>query len=292
MRTNVLVVSLLTDGLVADLVHFVHDLLAVASVSGLLVVERGLQLGSILDCVVSECARADVDRGVNQWVSSDVVFLFDIGIVFLEILTGDLSAPDGEISDNFGGVSGFFIPRLFFLNSDVDAVGLKVLVPQRSWVVTISGLHSSEDAWSNLVELGVLEAEGLSLVSDRVLGESDEPLSVVVLGHTPGNPRDLFSSGHSLAHALLLGLDLDLESSVGHVSHSGEVGLFILVSSDLREHDRSFFTRILAFEDDLLPILISVGLTSDNPRSVRKLVSTGFDNHEGHSFSGVLVILI
>jgi hypothetical protein len=71
-----------------------------------------------------------------------------------------------------------------------------------------------------------------------------------------------------------------LESSVGHISHSGEVWVFILLSSDLREHDRLLLARIGTFEVNLLPSLIGVGLTSDNPRSVRKLVSTGLNNHE------------
>jgi len=87
-------------------------------------------------------------------------------------------------------------------------------------------------------------------------------------------------------------LDHDLESFVGHVSHSSEVWLLVLESGDLREHNRSLFTRIRAPESNFLPFLISVGLTSDNPRSIRKLVSTGFDNHEGHGFLDVLLVLI
>lgn len=247
-----------------------------------LVIQSLDKLVLIFDGVLGESNSLGVDDGIKEWVSLDVVLIviLVIRIIFNEIFLLDLLVPDGEISNDLSGMGRFLIFGLLFFDSDVDTVSTQVLVSQTGWVSTISSLHSSEDAWLNLVELGVLKAECLSDVGDRVLGNSSEPLSGVIFGDTPSDPRDLFSGEKFLVQKLLLRLDFDLESFVVHVSHSSDVGGFVFESGDLREHDWSFFAWVGTFVHDFLPSLIGVGFTSDNPSSVGKLVSSGLDNHE------------
>jgi len=181
----------LADLLVGDLAQVLDDLVAVTLLVGLGLVVQGLdELVLVLDGVLGESDSLSVDHSIEEWPSLDVVFVvvLIVGVVFKEIVFLDLLIPDSEISDNLSGVGSFLILRLVFLDLDVDAVSLEVAVPKGSWVVAISGLHSSEDAWLNLVVLGVSKAEGHSLLSDSVLGSTGEPLSGVVLGQTPGNP--------------------------------------------------------------------------------------------------------
>jgi hypothetical protein len=168
VESDVLVVSTLADSLVADLFHIFDKCCAVTS-SWLPVVETGVKLGSVLDSIAVEVIGTYLNGSSHKWVSSDVIFLLNVGVVFLKILTFNLFAPDGEISNDFSGVGSFLILRLLFLNSDVDTVSLQIFEPKCSGVHTISGLHSSEDAWLHLVELGVGQAEGLSFLSNRVL---------------------------------------------------------------------------------------------------------------------------
>jgi hypothetical protein len=236
----------------------------------------------ILDSVLGESHSLGVDHRVEEWESLDVVFSFSliIRIIFKEIFLLNLLVPDSEISNDLSGVSLFLILGLVFFNSEMDAIGIQVFISHRSWIVTITGLHGSEDTWLDLIINGVLEAESSTSMGDSILRSANKPLSVVVFGDSPGNPRDFFSNGDLFPHKFLLSLHLDLESLVGDVSHSGDVSSFILVSSDLREHNRSVSARILAFEDNFLPVLVGVSLTSDDPRSIRKLVGTGLNNHE------------
>jgi len=172
----------------------------------------------------------------------------------LEIFSHDSSSvPDGEISNDLSGVGRFLIFGLLFFDSDVDAVDLEIFVTKGCGVHSISGLHSSKDGWSGHVELGVLEVEGLSFMSDRVLGNTTEPLSVSVFRNTPSNPRDLFDISHLSESEFLFSLDHNLESFAGDVSLSSGVGVILLHCSDLSEHNWSLTFLVFMFEVDSLP---------------------------------------
>jgi hypothetical protein len=272
-----------TDFSVGDLAQIFDNLVAVTSLLGLgLIIQSLDEFVLIFDGVLSESNSLGVDDSIKEWVSLDVVLIviLVIRIIFNEIFLLDLLVPDGEISNDLSGVGRFLIFGLLFFDSDVDTVGTQVLISQTGWVITISGLHSSEDTWLDLVELSVLKTESLSYVGDRILGNSGKPLSIAIFGDTPSDPRDLFSGEKFLVHKLLLSLNFDLESFIIHVSHSSDECGFVLESGDLREHNWSLFAWIGAFVHDFLPSLIGVRFTSNNPRSVGQLVSSGLDNHE------------
>jgi hypothetical protein len=166
------------DSLIGDLGQVFDDLVAVTSLVSLSLVVQGLdEFVLVLHGVLSESDSLGVDHGIEEWPFLYIVFIIVliVGIVFKEVFLLDLLVPDGEISNDFSGVGSFLILRLVFLDLDENAISLKVAVSKSSWVVTISGLHSSEDAWLHLVELGVGQAEGLSFVSDSVLGFASEP---------------------------------------------------------------------------------------------------------------------
>jgi hypothetical protein len=269
------------DSSIGDLSHLIHLSMAISSSWGS-IVKSLHQLSSVLDSISVEFASLDLDVSIFQWEFFNIFLLLDIGVIFLEISSvhNFLSVPDSEVSNNLSGVSLFLILGLLFFNSDVDAVGLEIFVTQGSGVYTVHGLHGSEDAWFDLVEFGVSEIESSTFIGDSVLRNSAEPLSVSFLGKTPSDIGDFFDITHLSVSKFLLGLNQDLESFGADVTLSWSVGVVLLHGGDLSEHNWFLVIFIIAFEVDSLPLRTGVSLTSDDPRSIRKLVGTGLNNHE------------
>lgn len=164
------------------------------------------------------------------WIASTWVSTVGGGWVLFTVRILSDSEPESGKSNNFGLAIGthFGIEGLFLLKGEVDSGGGQVFVSDASGVLVVEGLETGEHSWWDIIRS--IELIDLS-VFGYLFGRFGNPpflTGVLRLCLSNGHPTDLFvdevfiSCGCGLVGSLL-GLESNLEASLGHESISSDI---------------------------------------------------------------------